>query len=696
MDSDTATTVNTNMMDTNKKDTSKSPSHSNSSSPSASSLSSTSSKEKKRPKRLSSQNVNYDLKRRKIITCDGTETTFKHEQDNLSFEDGIIEEEPRDLLEKDSKGNIIKLNEPSTILEDSKTSITGLPLNKGPSEKIKRESLWNYKKNLGGQSNNSELTLVPSVKSTQVPKNFQQLNKDDLKTFLTENITEQSNLRSTKSWKTDIIDKDHDHEHDGDHHNKRSSNVKTKIILSTNATYDSKSKLFGQNSIKSSVDANEKIFKDKNSSTIDFENEDFCSACNQSGSFLCCDTCPKSFHFLCLDPPVDPNNLPEGDWHCNECKFKISINNSLTILKKNESNFIKQNDSIKIFAKLLFKIDSSNPRQFQLPNYIKETFPTVKTGPRGQYSDENDKIPLTDRQLFNTSYGQSITKLDTYNPDIHIDSDSGRFLICYKCNQTRLGSWSHPENARLIMTCDYCQTPWHLDCIPRASFKNLGSKWQCPLHSPTKVCKKIHYHQEDDNSNYKIWKKQRLINKKNQIYYQPLQKIGYQNDGNIQIIPTTSNTDYSYNQDFKITQIDENSIKYDFFDKIYKSKMVQKRKLFQFQEDLIDKLVSNASQNGNTQDNKIKDIASLIYFQISNDNNNNNNNSNSTDRKNNLQKLWDLKELSNVVVPNELNSMQFNDFSSEELRNLLCLKKIIESKPKDELLKFLDMEDPGN
>lgn len=40
--------------------------------------------------------------------------------------------------------------------------------------------------------------------------------------------------------------------------------------------------------------------------------------------------------------------------------------------------------------------------------------------------------------------------------------------------------------------------------------------------------------------------------------------------------------------------------------------------------------------------------------------------------------------------------MQFNDFSSEELRNLLCLKKIIESKPKDELLKFLDMEDPGN
>nr|8I3F_B Chain B, RCO1 isoform 1 [Saccharomyces cerevisiae] len=118
------------------------------------------------------------------------------------------------------------------------------------------------------------------------------------------------------------------------------------------------------------------------------ENEDFCSACNQSGSFLCCDTCPKSFHFLCLDPPIDPNNLPKGDWHCNECKFKIFINNSMATLKKIESNFIKQNNNVKIFAKLLFNIDSHNPKQFQLPNYIKETFPAVKTGSRGQYSDE--------------------------------------------------------------------------------------------------------------------------------------------------------------------------------------------------------------------------------------------------------------------------------------------------------------------
>lgn len=101
-------------MDTSKKDTTRSPSHSNSSSPSSSSLSSSSSKEKKRPKRLSSQNVNYDLKRRKIITSEGIERSFKNEHSNLAVEENIPEEEPKELLEKDSKGNIIKLNEPST------------------------------------------------------------------------------------------------------------------------------------------------------------------------------------------------------------------------------------------------------------------------------------------------------------------------------------------------------------------------------------------------------------------------------------------------------------------------------------------------------------------------------------------------------------------------------------------------------
>lgn len=171
-------------------------------------------------------------------------------------------------------------------------------------------------------------------------------------------------------------------------------------------------------------------------------------------------------------------------------------------------------------------------------------------------------------------------------------------------------------------------------------------------------------------------------------------KIGYQNNGNIQIIPTTSHADYDFNQDFKITQIDENSIKYDFFDKIYKSKMVQKRKLFQFQESLIDKLVSNGSQNGNSEDNMVKDIASLIYFQVSNNDKSSNNKSAS--KSNNLRKLWDLKELTNVVVPNELDSIQFNDFSSDEIKHLLYLKKIIESKPKEELLKFLNIENPEN
>ncbi|KAI9922781.1 hypothetical protein PsorP6_000149 [Peronosclerospora sorghi] len=37
-----------------------------------------------------------------------------------------------------------------------------------------------------------------------------------------------------------------------------------------------------------------------------------------AGDLVCCDKCPRSFHLKCLR--ITENDLPEGDWQCEECK----------------------------------------------------------------------------------------------------------------------------------------------------------------------------------------------------------------------------------------------------------------------------------------------------------------------------------------------------------------------------------------
>lgn len=61
---------------------------------------------------------------------------------------------------------------------------------------------------------------------------------------------------------------------------------------------------------------------DKSANTEKF-NHDLCDACGDGGDLLCCDNCPNAFHFECVNPPIDPNNLPEGDWYCNSCCYKL-------------------------------------------------------------------------------------------------------------------------------------------------------------------------------------------------------------------------------------------------------------------------------------------------------------------------------------------------------------------------------------
>lgn len=394
------------------------------------------------------------------------------------------------------------------------------------------------------------------------------------------------------------------------------------------------------------------------------ENDDFCSSCRQPGIFLCCDTCPRSFHFACCNPPLDPDNLPEGDWSCAECQFKIRCPNKAAA-NKLEAEYtaeLQASKNITLFGKLLFRLEFTNPKQYLLPHQIRDAFVDVKTGPHGEYSDNSMREPLNEKQVFGSGYGQSLTKMDQYNPELHIDQDSGKLLVCFKCRSSKMGTVDHPEDERLITKCGYCNTAWHLDCVPdvpRASFKNLGSKWMCPLHADSSIP-----HRE-----------RRLA--RHQRIYAPSVPLNVSNNGDIDIeleeisAPMSNDTikEAKINKETAVLKLPERSIKLDFVDKIYRAKSALMDKQFHQQETLLDKAIQSIPKDSTT----LSEVQALLYFSLQGNQQ--------------LQKLWDFKELCNLAN----KELELSQISSEEVSELLTLRKLLESKPKGHVLEFFGM-----
>lgn len=55
-----------------------------------------------------------------------------------------------------------------------------------------------------------------------------------------------------------------------------------------------------------------------------------------------------------------------------------------------------------------------------------------------------------------------------------------------------------------------------------------------------------------------------------------------------------------------------------------------------------------------------------------------------------LKQLWDFSELTSKL---NAKIQPQNETKNEDIQALLALKKIIESKPKEEILRFLDLSD---
>lgn len=115
------------------------------------------------------------------------------------------------------------------------------------------------------------------------------------------------------------------------------------------------------------------------------ENNDFCSACNGSGYLLCCDGCDRSFHFTCLDPPLNANAKElDEPWFCFIC-----VANRPLPLESPEKGQTRET----MFTPLLRSLKKRNPRNFELPQELREHFEGVTSDKNGNFIESVNTKP---------------------------------------------------------------------------------------------------------------------------------------------------------------------------------------------------------------------------------------------------------------------------------------------------------------
>ena len=208
------------------------------------------------------------------------------------------------------------------------------------------------------------------------------------------------------------------------------------------------------------------------SSSASSENSDYCAACGGDGYLICCDgaNCKRSFHFNCVDPPLRDPQLSDS-WYCDSCQKKQQPQQQSQRQDRPEDT---------LWGPLLNALENKTPQAYALPASIRSHYPNVTTTAGGEYSEST--VPERSGNRGKASELKADPPYEYFR--IH-DATTGKRLICHACH---LGA-RHPD--RQIVTCDYCDEPWHPECLdpPRAHHphKYIGEgkfrqSWMCPLH----------------------------------------------------------------------------------------------------------------------------------------------------------------------------------------------------------------------
>ncbi|UKZ80708.1 hypothetical protein TrVFT333_008471 [Trichoderma virens FT-333] len=131
------------------------------------------------------------------------------------------------------------------------------------------------------------------------------------------------------------------------------------------------------------------------------DNDEYCSACGNTGDVVCCDGCPRSFHFECVDM-VQSDHLPD-EWYCNEC-----------LVRRYPSRVPVYKGA---FASALNALEKSIPRAFSLPKKLQNRFEGVKAGADGDYEE------VTSKQKKRAGYDEL--------PDFFKQREDGEAVLCH-------------------------------------------------------------------------------------------------------------------------------------------------------------------------------------------------------------------------------------------------------------------------
>ncbi|KAJ7756753.1 hypothetical protein DFH07DRAFT_819787 [Mycena maculata] len=206
-------------------------------------------------------------------------------------------------------------------------------------------------------------------------------------------------------------------------------------------------------------------------------NEDHCSSCRSHGALVYCDGCPRAFHLWCLNPPME--HIDEGDsrWFCPGC-----------VIQKHPP----RKPPPSLLSPLIHLVQTSIPTEYQLPEEIRTFFKDVGTGPKGSYVD-NSVV----RQPRLNRFGL-VEDRDAYR----LRDKNGDPVLCFKCGTSALpaglaaaapatkrarrsSTRYATETPKSIVSCDYCNLHWHLDCLdpPLPTMPPINRKWMCPNHA---------------------------------------------------------------------------------------------------------------------------------------------------------------------------------------------------------------------
>lgn len=204
-------------------------------------------------------------------------------------------------------------------------------------------------------------------------------------------------------------------------------------------------------------------------------NAQFCIVCREGGEILCCEGCPASFHLLCHSPPILKSDIPSGKWFCHRCsslpkdvqKTSIQYDPDETETDRNEmaTNYVlvaaseeEKEDPLKLITAAT---RVRNTQNFALPD------------------DIDPKIPLPHTQL--------------PRPRANV-----RGKNCTKCGRIVEGL--------PMIECDYCVSPYHLDCLDLPMTVPAKSRWMCPQH-PEHVVDKNLLSSNSLSERLKLWNK---------------------------------------------------------------------------------------------------------------------------------------------------------------------------------------------